>query len=139
MVSRCVGIDRIAEEFTFSFTHDQTVDWLLPGVPPTGKKIEIPMNAFVSIRGDRLYHEHISWYVVLLHLLGTVLKHCVRDQATAYRQVGLLPTHVQFQNSDMPSAKTLRLPTSDGTDSAAMLVAVGAVKSNQMFDWGLEK
>ncbi|KAK4688132.1 hypothetical protein P7C73_g1984, partial [Tremellales sp. Uapishka_1] len=122
MVSRCVGIDRIAEEFTFSFTHDQFVDWLLPGVPPTGKKINVPMNAFVCIRGDRLYHEHISW-----------------DQATAYRQVGLLPTHVQFKNADMPEAKSLRLPTSDGFDSSKMMMAVGAVKSNEMFGWGLSK
>ncbi|ORY25835.1 hypothetical protein BCR39DRAFT_542971 [Naematelia encephala] len=121
MVSRCVGIDRVAEEFTFSFTHDQVVDWLLPGVPPTGRKITVPMNAFVSIRGDRLYHEHISW-----------------DQAIAYRQIGLLPTHVAFQNGDMPEPRQLRLPTSDGTDAAKMLVTVGAVKSNQMFDWGLE-
>ncbi|WVQ78500.1 hypothetical protein IAT38_000586 [Cryptococcus sp. DSM 104549] len=120
MVSRCVGLDRVAEEFTFSFTHDQPVDWLLPGVPPTGKKIEVPMNAFVSIRGDRLYHEHISW-----------------DQATAYRQVGLLSTHVPFKNADMPEEKLLRLPTSDGNDAAKMLMAVGAVKSNEMMKWGL--
>nr|XP_031864425.1 uncharacterized protein CI109_000339 [Kwoniella shandongensis]KAA5531497.1 hypothetical protein CI109_000339 [Kwoniella shandongensis] len=119
MVSRCVGLDRIAEEFTFSFTHDQMVDWLLPGVPPTGKQINIPMNAFVSIRGDRLYHEHISW-----------------DQATAYRQVGLLSSHVQFRNAEMSGQ--LRLPTSDGNDAANMLMTVGAVQSNQMMSWGLE-
>ncbi|KAK8858798.1 hypothetical protein IAR55_003028 [Kwoniella newhampshirensis] len=122
MVSRCVGLDRIAEEFTFSFTHDQMVDWLLPGVPATGKKIDIPMNAFVSIRGDRLYHEHISW-----------------DQATAYRQVGLLPSHVPFQNSDMTQPQPLRLPTSDGNDAARMLMTVGTVKSNEMMGWGLEQ
>jgi carboxymethylenebutenolidase len=31
----------------------------LPGVPPTGKRVEIPFIAVVNIRGDRLYHEHI--------------------------------------------------------------------------------
>jgi len=28
----------------------------MPGVPPTGKKLSIPMMAVVSIRGDRLYN-----------------------------------------------------------------------------------
>lgn len=46
----------------------------VPGIPPTGKPLEIPFTSVVNIRGDRLYHEHISW-----------------DQATVLRQLGLLP------------------------------------------------
>jgi carboxymethylenebutenolidase len=56
LVSRTVGIDRIIDEFVFHLTHDSHVDWLLPGVPPTGKKLAIPMMAAVHIRGDRLAH-----------------------------------------------------------------------------------
>ncbi len=70
-------------------------------------------------------------------LIGALLLVRYRDQATAYRQVGLLPTHVDFQNDEMKEPKRLRLPTSDGTDAADMLVTVGAVKSNEMMGWGL--
>jgi carboxymethylenebutenolidase len=74
-VSRTVGTDRVVgecrfrktklichwgvchtDEFVYVFTHDRIIDWLLPGVPPTGKKMSIPMMAVVNIRGDRLYN-----------------------------------------------------------------------------------
>lgn len=61
LVSRCVGHDRLVEEFIFGFTHDRMVDWMLPGVPPTGKKVSVPFTGAVSFRGDRLFYEHISW------------------------------------------------------------------------------
>ncbi|KAM0247226.1 hypothetical protein ACHAQJ_009934 [Trichoderma viride] len=79
LISRTVGIDRVIDEFIFKFTHDREIDWLLPGVPPTGRKGEIPFTAVVNIRGDRLYHEHISW-----------------DQGTVLRQLGLLPEYLPF-------------------------------------------
>lgn len=60
-MSRTIGADRVVEEFVYNCTHDRVIDWLLPGVPPSGKKLEIPMMAVVNIRGDRLYHEHIWW------------------------------------------------------------------------------
>lgn len=50
------GLIKFADEFVYHFTHDRTVDWLLPGVPATGKKISIPMIAVVNVRGDRLYN-----------------------------------------------------------------------------------
>ncbi|OQO06273.1 hypothetical protein B0A48_08861 [Cryoendolithus antarcticus] len=82
LISRTVGIDRVVDEFIFKFTHDTIVDWLFPGIPPTGHKVAIPMMAVVNIRGDRLYHEHISW-----------------DQATALAQLGLLPTHPAYSQA----------------------------------------
>lgn len=63
LISRCLGHDRIVEEFVFSFTHSTRVDWMLPGVPPTGRRVEVAMTGAVGFRGDRLYHEHISWWV----------------------------------------------------------------------------
>ena len=45
----------------FCFTHDIEIDWMLPGVAPTGKYVEIPLVAIVNFRGDKLYHEHIYW------------------------------------------------------------------------------
>lgn len=72
-ISRTVGADRIVDEHILCFTHDRRIDWMLPGIPPTGKYIEIPLIAIVSFRGDRLYNEHIYW-----------------DQASVLAQIGLL-------------------------------------------------
>ena len=69
-ISRTVGTDRIVDELIVSFTHtsyscfldlinNRTVDWMVPGIPPTGKKVQIPLVAVVCIRGGKLYHEHI--------------------------------------------------------------------------------
>ena len=37
-VSRTVGEDRLVDEFVFSFTHDSRMDYMLPGVEPTGRR-----------------------------------------------------------------------------------------------------
>jgi carboxymethylenebutenolidase len=72
-ISRTIGSDRIVDEFIFACTHSCEIDWLLPGVVPTGKYFEVPMLAVVCFRGDKLYNEHIYW-----------------DQASVLVQVGLL-------------------------------------------------
>jgi carboxymethylenebutenolidase len=72
-VSRTVGADRVVDELLFCFTHDMEIDFLLPGVSPTGKYVEVPTVAVVCFRGDKLHHEHIYW-----------------DQASVLVQIGLL-------------------------------------------------
>lgn len=72
-VSRTVGADRLVDEIIFCFTHDCEIDFLLPGVPPTGKYVEVPTVAIVTFRGDKLCFEHIYW-----------------DQASVLVQIGLL-------------------------------------------------
>tara|TARA_B100001105_G_scaffold61001_1_gene47183 strand:+ start:160 stop:708 length:549 start_codon:yes stop_codon:yes gene_type:complete len=72
-VSRTIGADRVVDEMVFCFTHTCEVDWMLPGVEPTGKYVEIPVVAIVCFRGDKLYHEHIYW-----------------DQASVLVQIGKL-------------------------------------------------
>ncbi|MGF6275783.1 carboxymethylenebutenolidase [Massilia sp. UYP11] len=72
-ISRTVGALQVVDEFIMCFTHDQEIDWMLPGVAPTGKYVEIPMIGIISFRGDKLYHEHIYW-----------------DQASVLVQIGLL-------------------------------------------------
>ncbi|KAK0207866.1 hypothetical protein DFS33DRAFT_1467845 [Desarmillaria ectypa] len=118
-VSRTVGPDRIVEEFIFKCTHDKTIDWLLPAVPPTRKKLEIPMLGVVNVRGDRLYHEHIWW-----------------DQGTALLQAGLIPTHVPFPLEG--GKQILRLPVA-GQECVRLLVNERDGKSNGMFEWGIRK
>ncbi len=72
-VSRTVGTDSLVDEMLFSFTHTSEIDWMLPGVPPTGRKVEVPVVAVVKFRDGKLAHEHIYW-----------------DQASVLVQVGLL-------------------------------------------------
>jgi carboxymethylenebutenolidase len=72
-VSRTVGEDQIVDEMIFKFTHTIPMDWMLPGVAPTGKRVEIPLVAIVRFRNDKLAHEHIYW-----------------DQASVLVQIGLL-------------------------------------------------
>jgi carboxymethylenebutenolidase len=72
-ISRTVGADRVVDEMLTSFTHDVEIDWMLPGVPPTGRRVEVAVVAIVGFRGDKLYHEHIYW-----------------DQASVLVQIGLL-------------------------------------------------
>lgn len=60
-VSRTIGATQIVDESLFCFTHTTEIDWMLPGIAPTGKRVEIPLVAIVKFRGDKLYHEHIYW------------------------------------------------------------------------------
>jgi len=46
-VSRTVGNDRLVDEMIFSFTHTQEMPWMLPGVAPTCRRVEIPLVAII--------------------------------------------------------------------------------------------
>jgi carboxymethylenebutenolidase len=72
-VSRTVGEDQLVDEMVFKFTHTIPMDWMLPGVVPTGKRVEVPLIAIVRFRDGKLAHEHIYW-----------------DQASVLVQIGLL-------------------------------------------------
>ena len=72
-VSRTIGEDQIVDEMVFKFTHTIPMDWILPGIPPTGKRVEVPLAAIVRVRDGKLAHEHIYW-----------------DQASVLVQIGLL-------------------------------------------------
>ncbi|KIY45943.1 hypothetical protein FISHEDRAFT_48268 [Fistulina hepatica ATCC 64428] len=108
-ISRTVGSDRVVDEFIFCCTFTKHIDWLLPGVPPTGKRLEVPMMGVINIRGDRLYHEHIWW-----------------DNATVLKQAGVLPDMVPFD----PATASL-LPVA-GSESATLLADETSVPVNQM-------
>ena len=72
-VSRTIGEDQIVDEMVFKFTHTIQMDWMLPGIAPTGKRVEVPLVAIVRFRDGKLAHEHIYW-----------------DQASVLVQIGLL-------------------------------------------------
>ena len=72
-VSRTIGEDQLVDEMVFKFTHTIRMDWMLPGVAPTGKHVEVPLVAIVRFREGKLAHEHIYW-----------------DQASVLVQIGLI-------------------------------------------------
>lgn len=72
-VSRTVGADQVVDEMLFKFTHTCEIDWMLPDIAPTGKKVEIPLVAIVKFEDGKVAHEHIYW-----------------DQASVLVQIGLL-------------------------------------------------
>lgn len=60
-ISQTVGEGSLVDEVLFCFTHDIEIDWMLPGIAPTGKRVEIPLVAVIQFRGDKLFNEHIYW------------------------------------------------------------------------------
>jgi carboxymethylenebutenolidase len=72
-VSRTVGSDRLVDESVASFTHTIRMDWLLPGIAPTGKPVELALVVVVEFRDGKLAGERIYW-----------------DQASVLVQLGLL-------------------------------------------------
>jgi carboxymethylenebutenolidase len=72
-VSRTIGQGRLVEEMVARFTHTIPMDWMLPGIPPTGKRVEVGLVVVVQFDGDKLAHEHLYW-----------------DQASVLVQLGLL-------------------------------------------------
>ena len=73
LISRTIGTDQLVDEMVAKFTHTVWMEWILPGVAPTGKRVEVPVVAIVQFRDGKLAHEHIYW-----------------DQASVLVQVGLL-------------------------------------------------
>jgi len=72
-ISRTIGHDQLVDEMIFKFTHTIRMDWMVPGIAPTGKRVEVPLVAIVRFRENKLAHEHIYW-----------------DQASVLVQLGLL-------------------------------------------------
>ena len=111
LISRTVGTDRVVDELLVSFIHTQAVPWMLPGIEPTNRSVEVALVAIVCIRGGKLYHEHIYW-----------------DQASVLVQTGLLdPKVVPGQNGRG------RLPVVDGA-GARKVFDEGSVKSNELIE-----
>ncbi|HET6976911.1 MAG TPA: dienelactone hydrolase family protein [Pyrinomonadaceae bacterium] len=72
-VSRTIGVDRVVDEMVFEFSHTIKMDWMLPGIEPTGKPVKVALVVIVHFRDGKLAHEHIYW-----------------DQASVLVQLGLI-------------------------------------------------
>jgi carboxymethylenebutenolidase len=104
-VSRTIGQGRVVDELIVRFSHSIRMDWILPGIEPTGKRVELPFVVIVQFEGNKLAHEHLYW-----------------DQASVLVQVGLLDrtlpvrggeTAAQVLNPTQPMNELLRRATSN--------------------------
>jgi carboxymethylenebutenolidase len=83
-VSRTVGQGRVVDELIMRFTHSIRMDWLLPGISPTGKRVEVPFVVIVQFEGDKVAHEHLYW-----------------DQASVLVQIGLLDRSLPVRGGEI--------------------------------------
>lgn len=72
-ISRTIGETRVIDELVLRFTHSLQMDWVLPGVAATGKRIEFAMCVVVHIENGKIATENLYW-----------------DNATILRQAGML-------------------------------------------------
>jgi carboxymethylenebutenolidase len=81
-ISCTVGKDQVVDELILKFTHDREIEYMIPGVAPTGKYVELPHVVGMKFAGNKIAHENIYWY-----------------QASLLAQVGLLDTNA---NNNLP-------------------------------------
>ena len=92
-LSRTYSPERLVDELIISFTHTHKIDWMLQGVEPTNRFVEVAFVVIVGIDGDKVTHEHIHW-----------------DQANVLVQLGLLdPTGLPVSGAG--AAAKLRDPS----------------------------
>ena len=72
-ISRTVDGERLVDELVIRFTHTEAIGHLLPGVAPTGRRVEMALVVIVGVREGKVAYEHIYW-----------------DQAGLLVQLGLL-------------------------------------------------
>ena len=92
-ISRTIGDDQVVDEMVFTFTHTIAMDWMLPGIAPPGKRVEMPLVAIVRFREGKLAHEHIYW-----------------DQATSVlvQSACWMPALCRWRASRQPGRRSIR-------------------------------
>lgn len=92
-ISRTYSPERLIDELIISFTHTTKMDWMLPGVEPTGKRVEVVFVVIVGFEDNKVSYEHILW-----------------DQANVLVQLGLIdPTGLPVTGAG--AAAKLRNPS----------------------------
>jgi len=74
-ISKTIDEHQFVEEQILSFTHTQVLDWMLPGIAPTFRKVSLPLVVIVGLKDGKVSHEHIYW-----------------DNASLFFQLGLIAT-----------------------------------------------
>ncbi|KFX99815.1 hypothetical protein O988_03638 [Pseudogymnoascus sp. VKM F-3808] len=118
LLSRTVGSDKIIDEMLISFTHTEEIPWILPGVPATGKYIEVVLVSVVKIIGGKLESERLHW-----------------DQASVLVQAGLLDARLGAVG--LGEGGVRRLPIVGGEGARVALEGTeGSVPLNELIpEW----
>jgi carboxymethylenebutenolidase len=88
-VSQIIADNYIIEESVFSFTHNLLMDWMIPGVPPTGKRVEVAVVGIIKFDNGKIANEHLYW-----------------DHGSVLAQLGVIdPAQVPVKGAE--SARTL--------------------------------
>ena len=82
-ISRTISKDQVVDELIISFTHKIEIPAMIPGIPPTGKYVELPIVVVMKFKGNKIAHEHIYW-----------------DQASLLKQIGLLDYTTNNNNNN---------------------------------------
>lgn len=109
-VCRTVGQERVIDEIIFKFTHDTEMDWMLPGVLPTGKRVEVPLVVVVQLSGDEIVCERIYWDQ------ASVLVQLGRLDASALPVTGVESAR-KVLDPELPSNELIRRTQSRRIDS----------------------
>jgi carboxymethylenebutenolidase len=81
----------VVDELILKFTHSREIDYLLPGVAPTGKYVELPHVVVMKFVGKKIAHEHIYW-----------------DQASLLAQTGLLDANANLPVKGIEQSRKLQ-------------------------------
>lgn len=103
-VSQIFSNDRIVEEFVVRFTHTVNMDWMLPGLPPTERKVEFVLVGIIQFQAGKVANEHIHW-----------------DQATVLSQLGVVD-HPVAASGARSAARLMKLSRSTPPNTANGLV-----------------
>lgn len=109
LLSRTVGADRVVDEIYTTFDHTLEMPWMLPGVPATGKRVEVILVAIVALKADKIFTEHLYW-----------------DQASVLMQVGLLDPKLVPQGV----SGVTKLPVT-GRESARRILSEHPARGNE--------
>lgn len=93
-LSQSFSDDRIVEEFVVRFTHTLDMGWMLPGVPPRGRKVEVALVGIIQFQAGKVAREHLYW-----------------DQATVLSQLGVVD-HLAAAAGVRSAARLLKLSVS---------------------------
>ncbi len=86
-IAQTIAESTLVDESVISFTHDVPMEWLLPGIAPTGRKLEFAMIAVISFEAGKIASERLYW-----------------DQATLLVQLGILdPATPSVRGADVVS------------------------------------
>lgn len=60
-ISEILAEDHVVAEYVMKFTHTLEMDWMLPGVAPTGRRAEILLVAIIRFENGKIASKHVYW------------------------------------------------------------------------------